>query len=288
MNLDYNQLGYFINQLSLAAVHYGASAQDADTFRSSMNNRFNVRCAPAFSSNPANPPQLMSLCQNETCPLAVPVSDCAAYVNLTASGTTNSNPTTVTSVATTTATSSQSGTNTGSPSGAGSADPNKLSTGTIAGIAIGGAAVLLIAIIALVYFRRRRGPSAAATGPAPEPNWNQHGFSTSTTQPPSVNSPKNAHVSYYSAGQHPDARLRAASPDSQGYHYSSGRPSEIWSPVPVEMEGTQSAQSVYGMSPAAQNGEWSKPQRHSEGVPTPGQERYVQQRWSDANMRSGT
>jgi hypothetical protein len=103
MDLEYHQLGYFINQLSLAAVHYGASAQDADTFRSSMNSRFNVRCAPAFSSNPASPPQLMSLCQNPTCPLAVPVSDCAAYVNLTASGTANSNPTTVTSVATMTA-----------------------------------------------------------------------------------------------------------------------------------------------------------------------------------------
>lgn len=107
MNLEHHQLGYFINQLSLAAVHYGVSAQDADTFRSTMNSRFNVRCAPGVSSNPSNPPQLLSLCQNPTCPLAVPVSDCAAYLNLTASGTTNSNPTTVTSIATTMASPSE-------------------------------------------------------------------------------------------------------------------------------------------------------------------------------------
>ena len=288
MNLEYHQLGYFINQLSLATVHYRASAQDADTFRSSMNSRFNVRCAPAFSSNPANPPQPMSLCQNPTCPLAVPVSDCAAYVTLTASGTTNSNPTTVTSVATTTAASSETGTSTGLISGAAPADPNKLSTVAIAGIAIGSAAVLLIAIIALVYFRRKRAASAAATEPAPAPGWNQHSFSTSMMQPPSAYSPKNANVSYYSTSQHPDARLRGVSPDSQRHHFGSGHPSEIWSPVPAEMEGTQSVQSLYGMSPAAQTGEWSKPQRHSDDVPTPGQEQYVQQRLSNVNMRSGT
>lgn len=288
MNLEYHQLGYFINQLSLAAVHYGASAQDADTFRSSMNNRFNVRCAPAFSSNPANPPQLMSLCQNPTCPLAVPVSDCAAYANLTASGTTNSNPTTVTSVATMTAVPSGTGSSAAPTPDTAPADPDRLSTGAIAGIAIGGAAVLLIAIIALVYFRRRRGPTAAATAPAPAPGWNEHNFSTPTMQPPSAYSPKNPNVSYYSASQPPDARSRGASPDSQSYHFSSGRPSEIWSSVPVEMEGSQSVQSMYGMSPAAQDREWSKSQRYSETMPTSGQEQDVQQRWSDAHMRSGT
>ncbi|KAJ4336224.1 hypothetical protein N0V87_005516 [Didymella glomerata] len=277
MDLEYHQLGYFINQLSLAAVHYGASAQDADTFRSSMNSRFNVRCAPAFSSNPASPPQLMSLCQNPTCPLAVPVSDCAAYVNLTASGTANSNPTTVTSVATMTAAPSDASSSAAPTSGTAPADPDKLSTGAIAGIAIGGAAVLLIAIIALVYFRRKRRPSAAAIEPAPPPGWDQHNFSTPTMQPPSAYSPKHPSVSYYSTNQPPDARLRGASPDSQDYHFSSGHPSEIWSPVPVEMEGTQSAQSMHGMSPATQNGEWSKPQRHSEGLPGPGQGQYVQQ-----------
>lgn len=287
MNLEYHQLGYFINQLSQAAVHYGASAQDADTFRSSMNNRFNVRCAPAFSSNPASPPQLLSLCQNPTCPLAVPVSDCAAYVNLTASGTTNSNPTTVTSVATMTAIPSDAGSSAAPTSGVAPANPDKLSTGAIAGIAIGGAAVLLIAIIAFVYFRRRRGPPPAATAPALAPSWNEHNFSTPTTLPP-PDSPKNPNVSYYSASQPPDARSRGASPDSQSYHFSSGRPSEIWSPVPVEMEGTQSVQSMYGMSPATQDREWSKSQRYSEGLPISGQEQHVQQQWSDANIRSGT
>ncbi|KAJ8113734.1 hypothetical protein OPT61_g4203 [Boeremia exigua] len=293
MNLEHHQLGYFINQLSLAASHYGVSSQDASTFRTTMNSRFNVRCAPGVSSNPSSPPQLLSLCQNETCPLAVPVSDCAAYVNLTASGLTNSEPTTVTSLPTTTATPSDTGSSATSTASTTTSTSDKLSTGSIAGIAIGGAAVVLIAVIAIVYFRRRRKTtSVVAPGPPPPVSWDHQTHGSPMMQPSMAYSPKNPHASYNSMSQpHSDARSRGASPDSamnQGYQFHSGHPSEIWSPVPVEMEGAQPAHAVYGLSPAGRNEEWMNSHSQSNSLPGQGQEHYLQQRWSDMNMRSST
>lgn len=157
MNLEFHQLGYFISQLTQAAQYYGFSQQDAMTISNRLNSFYNVRCAPAVTFNPRNGPQLLSLCQNPTCPLAAPVSDCAAYDNLTAQGIIESEPTTILSTATVTEsspenTSATSATSTPSDSAAAAGGGSDLSAGAIAGISIGSAAVVAVVAIAAVFF----------------------------------------------------------------------------------------------------------------------------------------
>ncbi|KAH7381385.1 hypothetical protein DE146DRAFT_284650 [Phaeosphaeria sp. MPI-PUGE-AT-0046c] len=293
MNLEYHQLGYFINQLSLAATHFGVSPQDADTFRNSLNTRYNVRCAPAVSFSPTSPAQLLSLCQNPTCPLAVPVSDCAAYTNLTANGVASSNPTTVTSVAISTASGIDRYT-TPTAQAAPAQSSGGLSTGGIAGVAVGGAAILLAAIIALFYFLRKRKSRPPPTNTsAPPSSWDQQTYG-STVLGSSTYSPKNPHTSHYSTGPPPSemesARYQsygdthspqAASPDPtirQEYQPYSGHTSEVWSQPPVEMRGS---------SPVPQTQTWREPQHHSIDMPMQGQDTYPQQSWGGVNRQTG-
>ena len=172
MNLNYTDLGHFINQLSMATANYGFSEQDSKTSSTDLNGMYNVRCAPPVTENPNKGPQLLSLCQADTCPLAVPNADCAAYVNLTvngiAAGASSSQgfstatptpfiPTTTSSTTSSTSLASTEPISTASRSFT-SASKATLSLGAIAGIAIGGAAVLFAAVVALVLFLRRRRP----------------------------------------------------------------------------------------------------------------------------------
>jgi hypothetical protein len=286
MNLEYNQLGYFINQLSLAAQHFGVSAQDADTIRSSLNNRFNVRCAPATS---ANPPMLLSLCQNPTCPLAVPVSDCAAYANLTASGVTDSKPTTVTSLLIASATGGATGQPAPTAGSPASGSSGGLSTGGIAGVAVGGAAILLIAIIAVFYFRRKRSrtPPPTAAGPPPEAAWNNQSYGSPTVHSTSTYIPKDPHQSYLSMGSPPSelGTPSYASPPAspapvahQEYRPFSEQSTGVWIP-PVEMDASRTPGPGNGTyhvseSQSAVSPEW---QRHSDNPPAQSHAQYAHQ-----------
>jgi hypothetical protein len=241
MNLEYNQLGYFIKQLTLAARHYGFSVQDSDTLSTRMNSQYNVRCAPAISFSPASPAQLLSLCQNPTCPLAVPVSDCAAYNNLTATGVASSNPTTVTSTATATVLGGPADSTNPNPPSSGSSD--KLSAGGIAGVAIGGAAVLVIAVIAAVFFLKRRHKTPPPTPSVAPVGWDQSRFSSpGLIDPNSPYTPKDSHMSYYSTGHPPsamDSRLSGIAMTPQmNAEQQWTPPAEMWSPPIVEMEST--------------------------------------------------
>jgi hypothetical protein len=261
MNLEYHQLGYFINQLTLAAVHFGVSSQDADSINKTLNSRFNVRCAPATSAAP----QLLSLCQNPTCPLAFPVSDCAAYQNLTANGNGDTNSaTTITASITKTTTASGTGTSVPTTASAVSTGSGKLSAGGIAGATIGGAAVFLIAVIALVFLLRKRN-TPAAPEPPPAPAWNQQHYDSSNLPP------KDAHQSYYSAGQPPsemdtsryshrmDGTSPPASPEPttyQAFRPKSEQPSEMWNGRPVEMHGSLPVGGVSASPPPPHNAAW--------------------------------
>ena len=163
MNLNYTDLSHFINQLSMATAAFGFSDQDSQTLNTDLNGLYNVRCAPPVTEDADQGPQLLSLCQADTCPLAVPNADCAAYVNLTANGiaagvsssqgSSTAKPTpfipTTISLAGTEPTSTASGSST-------TASSATLSPGAIAGISIGGAAVLLVAVVAIVVLLRRR------------------------------------------------------------------------------------------------------------------------------------
>jgi hypothetical protein len=180
MNLTYNDIGHFIDMLTKSTVHYGFSDQDSHTFNTNLNDRYNVRCAPAVTINPKQDPQLFSLCQNPTCPLAEPNADCAAYVNLTANGTPGSANTGTASLPASSATSAPSSTSSSSSttttaaatatSAAASASGSSLSSGAIGGIAVGGAAVLGFFVLGLIFVMRRRNrrqtppPSAGGIG----------------------------------------------------------------------------------------------------------------------------
>ena len=51
-----------------------------------MNALYNVRCAPPVTLNQAEGPQVLSLCQADSCPMTEPNPDSAACVSLTANG----------------------------------------------------------------------------------------------------------------------------------------------------------------------------------------------------------
>ncbi|RDW85948.1 hypothetical protein BP5796_04273 [Coleophoma crateriformis] len=188
MNLNYTDLGHFIDQLTLSTQHFGFSDQDAQTFSTSLNSRYNVRCAPPLNG------QLLSLCQASNCPLAEPSPDCNAYTDLTAEGTTSAGASSTPgpTVATTTYTlptlgASTSATPTPSATSTQKASSSTLTAGPIAGIAIGGAAVLLF-IIFLIFFFRRRSKKAHIEPFTPTPVYSS----------PSAPSYSNPHASYLS------------------------------------------------------------------------------------------
>lgn len=86
ISLNHTHLGHFINQFGLAATHFGFGEQDVDTFTGNLNSQYNVRCAPPITLNAAQGSQLLSLCQDPTCPLAALNPDCDAYANLQPGG----------------------------------------------------------------------------------------------------------------------------------------------------------------------------------------------------------
>jgi hypothetical protein len=243
MNLNYTDLGHFIDQLTRSAEHFGFTDEDGLTFNTQMNTLYNVRCAPPITLNQAQGPQLLSLCQNPTCPLAEPNADCAAYVNLTANGlvgssasaapsstsmSSSSTSSTSTSTFATTATTS-SGAQTATATPAASSAP--LSSGAIAGIAVGGAAGLAL-LLGFVYFcaRRRRPAAPAETGPAE--------YVPETTYAADPSTAKDPHMSYTSNGgtiaemESP----RFASSPAMGYSpHTSHHSPQMLSPAPVEM-----------------------------------------------------
>ncbi|MCJ1283728.1 hypothetical protein MMC26_003059 [Xylographa opegraphella] len=185
MNLNYTDLGHFINQLSLATLHFGFSDQDSQTLDTNLNSMYNVRCAPPITTNPAQGPQLLSLCQADNCPLAEPNPDCAAYANLTAngvqSGSASSQTSTATSAAFTPTSTALASTTTGTAGAqttsaaavASTSSASSLSGGAIAGIVIGAVAALILLIGLVVYYLRRRKSTAQTTPYQPAPVYSQ-------------------------------------------------------------------------------------------------------------------
>lgn len=78
MDLSAAEVGYFIQQVALAATSFGVSSDDVAVVGKALNSIFNVRCAPPTVVIPAQGAQLQSICQDDTCLLA-PMATCAAY-----------------------------------------------------------------------------------------------------------------------------------------------------------------------------------------------------------------
>lgn len=183
MNLNHTQLSYFISQITTSAEYWGFSETDAASLNQLMNSRYNVRCAEAVTLNPQRPPQLLSLCQHETCPLALN-PDCPAYVNLTAEGTSGDSQTQSPSPLPTTdlpPANSLPAEVTPTPTPTPTPEPKEketLSPGAIAGVAVGGAAVLAFLAAAVLWYKKRHTAPEQAVGPYPAPQSEIYGQET--------------------------------------------------------------------------------------------------------------
>lgn len=164
MSLDFAELAYFIDQLTRAAEFYGFSKADTQALNTRMNSLYNSRCAPPITFNAQQGPQLLSLCQDPSCPLAVPNSDCEAYTNLSADGGRGASGTdTATFPADST---SETASNSTSPPPESS---HKLGAGDITGVTIGSIAGVCLIAAALLFLRRHR--NALRSKPQTEQHW---------------------------------------------------------------------------------------------------------------------
>ncbi|PNP55134.1 hypothetical protein THARTR1_04823 [Trichoderma harzianum] len=234
MNLNQTHIGYFIEQLTFASKYFGFSDEDAQTLDTFMNARYAVRCAPPING------QLYSICFADECPLAQPKPDCDAYKDIGPSGTSNVSVVTTT-VQQASATSSAATTSSEPPSAtttaAGDARPSPdsksssapLSGGAIAGIAIGGAAVLLLAVGLLLYFRRQSAKPHIVPVPI------HSGGYGSPAHPPNAYYASNAHMSMASSSVPQEAYMGGHS-DMSGFWVPPKPPQEMGQPghdVPV-------------------------------------------------------
>ncbi|KAJ4409419.1 hypothetical protein N0V82_009486 [Gnomoniopsis sp. IMI 355080] len=70
MDLDVNEVGYFIQQVGLAAESFGVTAADATAVGTALNSLFGYRCAPNATAIAAQGPQMQSICIADDCPIA--------------------------------------------------------------------------------------------------------------------------------------------------------------------------------------------------------------------------
>lgn len=70
MDLDVNEVGYFIQQVGLAAESFGVTADDATAVGMALNTLFGYRCAPNATAIAAQGPQQQSICIADDCPIA--------------------------------------------------------------------------------------------------------------------------------------------------------------------------------------------------------------------------
>ncbi|KAI1189782.1 hypothetical protein F5B17DRAFT_438681 [Nemania serpens] len=223
MNLNQTHLGHFIDQLIMSSRYYGFSEEDASTLNTFLNSRYNVRCAPPIDG------QLYSICQAPECPLAAPSPDCDAYVNIgpgdnsTGSGGSDTPTSSTVPTSSTQPTTSPPSSTTATTDNSGPA----LSSGAIAGIAIGGAAVVLLALGLWLYHRRQKTktqqmvsvPYPGGSGHlSPAPGYHYQASYTPALGPHTSYTPSSAprdshitHGSFYEPKQ-PEAELGVSTP----------------------------------------------------------------------------
>jgi hypothetical protein len=198
MSLDQTQVAYFIEQIIIASKYYGFSESDAQQLSLSMNAKYNNKCAPPDATG-----QLNSVCFADSCPLASD-SDCSAYSSIGPYGFKASTPPTGTATGVVpTVPASQTSPGSNSPDAGADNNSSKLSAGAIAGIAIGSAAVLLLAVGMWLFFRRQQkakpsGDAAAAAAQNPM-SMSQAGPVAYSAQSPYGGL---THDSYYSRNGH--------------------------------------------------------------------------------------
>ncbi|KAF3001747.1 hypothetical protein G7054_g7452 [Neopestalotiopsis clavispora] len=116
MDLNPYEMGYFIEQVAMAAASFGVAEDDLTAVGMALNSLFNYRCSPETTVIPAQGAQLQSICIDGACPVAMENATCSAYdpVLVPTNTTTNATATAPGSQGTATMSAGSSGTSTGS------------------------------------------------------------------------------------------------------------------------------------------------------------------------------
>ncbi|KAK1624141.1 hypothetical protein BDP81DRAFT_330474 [Colletotrichum phormii] len=78
MDLDENELGYFITQVAMAAASFGVAQDDLKAVGMALNQLFGMRCSQPATAIPEQGPQLQAICIEDSCPISTN-STCASY-----------------------------------------------------------------------------------------------------------------------------------------------------------------------------------------------------------------
>jgi hypothetical protein len=83
MDLNPDQLGFFINQVGLSAASFGVTMDDVTTVGMALNSLFGFKCSPPAIVVPNEQAETQAICQADACPLA-DNSNCSAYAKAVA------------------------------------------------------------------------------------------------------------------------------------------------------------------------------------------------------------
>jgi hypothetical protein len=78
MDLDANEVGYFIQQVGLSATSFGVTTDDATAVGQLLTTTFDSKCSAAATVIPSQGPQLQAICTADGCPMAAN-ANCSAY-----------------------------------------------------------------------------------------------------------------------------------------------------------------------------------------------------------------
>ncbi len=78
MHLNPYEMGYFIQQVGLAAASFGVTTEDVTAVGMALNKLFNYRCSPPTVVVPEQGERLQAMCIAPSCPLAEN-NTCSAY-----------------------------------------------------------------------------------------------------------------------------------------------------------------------------------------------------------------
>lgn len=71
MVLDPYQVGFFIEQVGMAAASFGVAKSDINAVAMALETLFDYRCAPKMTAIKAQGAQYQSICTDEKCPMAM-------------------------------------------------------------------------------------------------------------------------------------------------------------------------------------------------------------------------
>lgn len=78
MALDNAEVGYFIEQVGMAAASFGVSESDVQTVGKALMDAFGYKCEPPMAIPKSAQPELQSICIADDCPLS-PNATCSSY-----------------------------------------------------------------------------------------------------------------------------------------------------------------------------------------------------------------